>query len=196
MEQHSSEKLLTKQFLLLCLIDTSTQDVCNPLMHGRFSDPYFKVLCEGVKLDLKQIHMGIYNKKFWNVKNFPLLVLMVLGRKRPKTVISPFKILNPMLNFKKAWKWTHPALLILVWYPTRHMKKKILFYFIWFLGVPRVSKKYNIFLHGTHIILLLRTRCALVYKIGLSNAVIQNKLPITLYLCAPMSELPSYTIDI
>ena len=47
----------------------------NPLTHGRFSDPYFKVLWEGVKLNFEIFfHRGIRNKKFCKVKNVQVWV--------------------------------------------------------------------------------------------------------------------------
>ena len=42
------------------------------LIHGRFSDPYFKVLWEGGKT--KFFHRGILNKKACKVENFQVWV--------------------------------------------------------------------------------------------------------------------------
>ena len=43
----------------------SSLSLLNPLTYGRFSDPYFKKLCEGLKLFF--FHRGIRNKKFSKV---------------------------------------------------------------------------------------------------------------------------------
>ena len=46
-----------------------------PLTHGWFSDPYFKVLWEGVTTFLFYFfHLGIRNKRFCKVKNFQVWV--------------------------------------------------------------------------------------------------------------------------
>ena len=48
----------------------------NPLKHGRFSDPFFKVLWEGGKTKFLDsfFHEGIRNKKVCKVKNFQVWV--------------------------------------------------------------------------------------------------------------------------
>ena len=43
-------KTLRPDNLVQTYNDCSTQKVLNPSNHGRFLDPYFKVICEGVKL--------------------------------------------------------------------------------------------------------------------------------------------------
>ena len=46
----------------------------NPLIHGLFSDPYFKVFFEGLTRNfwIFFLHRGIRNKKICKVKNFQL----------------------------------------------------------------------------------------------------------------------------
>ena len=64
--------MTVKRLDLIKAFDYELKRVINPLIHGLFSDPYFKALWEWATLNcfILFIHRGIRNKEFCKFKNF------------------------------------------------------------------------------------------------------------------------------